>query len=363
MKIGKQKWNIGWGTVSLCNMKCKFCYSRSKRDEKQDLIYDDWIKFIDENHDLINSINYGTGENSISNEWFMLIDYVRTNYSTIRQAVTTNGYISKAMKDNPWKMEVVNRAIDEFDISLDYANLEKHSEFRGQRDAGVWAIDTLDYCQKQNKEATIVCLGSKCNMFMENVEGIFDIAAQYKTKVRINIYRPTEGVNEFSKQFIWEPKELVDILYRISEKYSVLAISDALFSNILTNKSEEDPSGIDSIRILPDGSITPSTYLISENFVIGNIRKKNVLSNLAESKVLAETVQEVIPEECKNCMYKGKCKGGVLDRRYLWYGNLYNKDPYCIFDVESMKKIHVSNEHFVSVHYGYLPTMFFSPNK
>ena len=361
MKNKVKKWNVGWGTVSLCNMNCKFCYSRAKRNENQDLSYADWIKFVDENHEYINSINYGTGENSLSNEWFMLIDYVRTHYHTIRQAVTTNGYISKAMTDTQWKKKIVSRAIDEFDISLDYSDLEKHSEFRGQKNAGKWAIDTLKYCQEHNKEATIVCLGSKKNMYMENLDGIFNIASQYGAKIRINIYRPTDGVNEFSKQFIWEPHELVDILYRISEKYKVLAISDALFSNILTDKCEEDHSGIDSIRILPDGSITPSTYLISESYIIGNIKEPNVLDNLSGREILLDTIQEVIPEECETCVYKSKCKGGVIDRRYLWHGSLERKDPYCVFDVTKMKKICLSDEKFESVHYGYLPTMFFMP--
>lgn len=361
MKKNTRMWNVGWGTVSLCNMHCKFCYSQSRRDENQDLSYKDWIRFVDENHESINSINYGTGENSLSNDWFMLVDYIRTHYRTIRQAVTTNGYISKAMKDEQWKKEIIDRSIDEFDISLDYADLDKHSEFRGQKNAGKWAIDTLKYCQKNNKEATIVCLGSKQTMYMENIDGIFNIASQYGAKIRINIYRPTDGINQFSEQFIWEPEKLVDILYRISKKYKILAISDALFSNILTDRSETDPSGIDSIRILPDGSITPSTYLISENYIIGNIKETNILEKLSERETLLDTIQEVIPEECDTCGYKDKCKGGVIDRRYLWNGSLERKDPYCVFDVNKMKKIHISDEHFESVHYGYLPTMFFAP--
>lgn len=361
MESKRKKWNVGWGTVSLCNMNCKFCYSRVKRDENRDLSYDDWIKFIDENHESISTINYGTGENSLSNEWYMLVDYIRARYCTIRQAVTTNGYISKVMEDDQRKMEIINGAIDEFDISLDYSDLTKHSEFRGQRNAGRWAIDTLKYCQEHNKKATIVCLGSKKNMYIENIDGIFDIASQYGAKIRINIYRPTDGVNEFAKQFIWEPRELIDILYQISERHKILAISDALLSNILTDRCEEDHSGIDSIRILPDGSITPSTYLISENYIIGNIREPNVLDNLSKRERLLDTIQEVIPKECETCVYKSNCKGGVIDRRYLWYGSLEKKDPYCVFDVMNLKKICLSDEKFESVHYGYLPTMFFEP--
>lgn len=357
------KWNIGWGTVSLCNMNCEFCYSKSKRKREKDLGFTEWKKFIDENHELINSINYGTGENSLSEEWFILVDYIRKNYPSITQAVTTNGYISEVISKDNIKREIINRAIDEFDISLDYARLDIHNKFRGQKNAGKWAINTLEYCYRNNKEATIVCLGSKKNMYKENVDGLFKIAERFNAKVRINMYRPTDGVNEFSKQFIWEPGELIDMLKYINGKYKILAISDSLISNIMTDKSEEDPSGIDSIRILPDGSITPSTYLIKDDYVIGSILNDYALKDLEHNEVLRKTVKEIIPEECKDCKYCNKCKGGVIDRRYLWHGTLERKDPYCVFNIESMEKIHIAEEKFKSVHYGYLPTMFFLPNE
>lgn len=356
------KWNIGWGVVSLCNMNCQFCYSRMKRKDEKDLLYKDWIRFVDENHNKINSINYGTGENSLSDDWFKLIEYIRKNYSHIRQAVTTNGYIGKAMKESPEKYRIVSDAIDEFDISLDYSDMEKHNIFRGQRNAGEWVLDTLKYCKESKKEGTIVCLASKPNMYMDNVDGLFEIAAKYDTKIRMNIYRPTEGINDFTKQFILEAENLVDILYKIDEKYKVLAISDALFSNLLTDKNEEDHSGIDSIRILPDGNITPSTYLIDNQYIVGNIKEKNILEKLDNSKLLQRTIHKVIPKECENCVYKNKCKGGVVDRRYLWYGSLEHKDPYCVFNQKELRKISISERKFQSVHYGYLPTMFFSYN-
>ena len=65
------KWSVGWGTIKDCNMKCKFCYSKEVRTEQIDALgLDIWIRFIDNNHKYIEAINYGTGENSISDDWF-----------------------------------------------------------------------------------------------------------------------------------------------------------------------------------------------------------------------------------------------------------------------------------------------------
>lgn len=83
------KWSIGWGTISQCNMNCGFCYSKRVRETSEDLKYNDWVKFIDENHQHIDSINYGTGENTLSLDWFKLVDYINVKYN-IKQALTTN---------------------------------------------------------------------------------------------------------------------------------------------------------------------------------------------------------------------------------------------------------------------------------
>lgn len=43
--------DVGWGIASACNMKCKFCYSATVREDlkKNDVGLKDWINFIDRN--------------------------------------------------------------------------------------------------------------------------------------------------------------------------------------------------------------------------------------------------------------------------------------------------------------------------
>ena len=157
-----RKWNIGWGTVSHCNMNCQFCYSKYRRKDSHDLGYSEWARFIDENHEKINSINYGTGENTLDESWFDLVAYIRKNYPDIRQALTTNGHLSEAVKKEKCMQAFVD-GIDEVDVSLDYCDSDKHAVFRGQPKAYGWAIDTLALCKEYKKKTTIVFLGSEKN--------------------------------------------------------------------------------------------------------------------------------------------------------------------------------------------------------
>lgn len=356
-----KKWNIGWGPISSCNMNCKFCYSKQKRHFSEDLSYAAWIRFIDENHRQINTINYGTGENTLNQNWFRLVKYIRNNYPDIRQALTTNGYLSKAVED-PFCLQAFVDAIDEVDVSLDFCEKEQHNAFRGQPQAYDWAVSALEFCQTYKKPTTIVFLGSKMNTSKHNIDGLFSIGKRYNALLRMNLYRPTEGLDERSKAFIIEYDQVVQLLEYISGKYRILALNDTLFSTIMTNATIQDPSGNRSIRILSDGSITPSTYLINNDYIVANITEHNVLKKLENEKLFLSIISDHIPEECHGCVYENKCRGGVYDRRYLWYGSLSMKDPYCPgrFVERRTSSVVVKNNGFVSVHDGYLPTMFFT---
>ena len=355
-----KRFNVGWGITNSCNMNCKFCYSKDTRHSTKDTTLEDWIKFIDENYKYIDSINYGTGENAISDDFFRFILYVRDNYPNITQSLTSNGFLYERVSKNPMLYDIYKKCIDEVDVSLDFAIKEKHNFFRGQPKAYDWAINTLKMLQKDKKTSTIVFVGFEETMTQENIDGLFEIAKKYDALVRLNIYRPVSEKEEINKKFILSYKTLMNALEYINKNYKIVTLSDVLLGNIYTrNQDIKENTGIDSIRILPDGSICPSTYLITENYRNKyNIKQNNILSKIK----FEEFVSAPIPKKCNNCIIKDKCRGGVYDRRMLWYKTLDERDPYCPFDNND----NLEKEQFktlkrkrVSVHDGYLPTMFF----
>ncbi len=355
-----KKYNVGWGITNACNMNCKFCYSKDTRHSTSDTTLKDWIKFVDENHEYIDSINYGTGENAISNDFFKFISYVRENYPSITQSLTSNGYIYERVSKDPELYDIYKKSIDEVDVSLDFAIPEKHNFFRGQPKAYDWAINTLKMLQKDKKTATIVFVGFEETMTPENIDGLFEIAKKYDALIRLNIYRPVSDNKEINEKFILSYKTLMSTLEYINEKYKIVTLSDVLLGNIYTREKDiKENTGIYSIRILPDGSICPSTYLITKDFRNKyNIKQENVLSKVK----FEDFIEAPIPEKCKDCEIRNKCKGGVYDRRMLWNKTLNERDPYCPFENDddiNKKQFKTLKKKRVSVHDGYLPTMFF----
>ena len=351
------KYNIGWGLTNICNMNCKFCYSKDTRKAINEIGINDWKRFVDENYEHIKSINYGTGENTIINDFFDFIEYVRDKYPFIPQSITTNGYLYERVCNNKRLYKKKKKCIDEVDVSLDFAQPNKHNQFRGQPKAYEWALKTLKMLKKDEKKSTIVFVGFNETMTKYNIDGLFKIAKENDSIIRLNIYRPV-GENN-NNNFILDYSKLVEIIEYIGNNYEIISINDVLFGNIYGTDFVKENTGIDSIRILPNGDICPSTYLISKEFREKyNIKDKEVLEKIS----FMDFQKAPIPKECNKCIIREKCRGGVYDRRVLWNKTLNSRDPYCPLlnnDNINKNKYKMSKKGRISVHDGYLPTMFF----
>lgn len=358
-KTMKKKFNIGWGLTNKCNMSCLFCYSENARKNQKECGIEDWKKFVDRNHQYIEAINYGTGENSIIDEFFFFVEYVREKYPAISQALTTNGYVSERVFEDSYFFEVFKNCIDDVDISIDFNDSEKHGDFRGQATAYKWAKQALQLSKNLKKITTIVFVGCKDTVNKENLDGLFRLCKKYDAFLRMNIYRPVNSSSEINDKFILSYDSLIAGLQYINDNYEIVSLSDALLGNVFTTQeSIKDLTGISSIRILPDGSIYPSTYLITAEY-------RNMYSiREADLSVLKfEDFENVeIPKECGGCVFLDCCSGGVYDRRILWYGTLAERDPYCPTRHGSKFpkiSLNASKHSRISIHDGYLPTLFF----
>lgn len=355
----KKRFSIGWGLTKKCNMHCQFCYSESARNEVKECGIEDWINFVDKNHQYIDAINFGTGENTILDNFFYFADYLRKNYPKIGQALTTNGYISERIRENPRFMKIFSNCIDEVDVSIDFNNKAKHGNLRRQPNAYEWAVQTLELSKKMKKISTIVFVGYDETMSKENLDGLFELAKKHDAFLRMNIYRPVNNDEEINKKFTLSYECLRDGLQYIYDKYEIVSLSDALLGNVFASQGVvKDYTGVNSIRILPDGSICPSTYLISSEYrSSANIHTAD-LGSLRFDQF--ESVEK--PKECYGCNYEESCRGGVYDRRILWYNTLAERDPYCPTrhnDRFPKESYCITKHSRVSIHDGYLPTLFF----
>lgn len=358
-----RKWNIGWGFTKYCNMGCGFCYSQKTRDSCEDISEDiaDHVEFVKKNHKVIKSINWGTSENSLTNNWYLLVDTIGEIDRNIKQGVTSNGYIGHKCGKNIYCYDKIVKWINEIDVSLDYHSPEKHNSFRGNNDAYSWVIETLEFCRAENIVSTVVFVGTEDTLSIENIAGLFDLAYKYGAYVRLNILRPTAKSTLTPPSYSTVKKAIQFII----DNYQTVSLADPLFSSIYGMKSV-DPSGVSSLRILPDGSVTPCTYLTDSVWIAGNILRRDLdIESFGETAQFAEISSNVRPEICGECKVVSLCGGGAKDRRILWYGSLRKPDPYCPFyngdNGWANKKLKSTKNNYNFIHADYLPTLIFYP--
>jgi len=320
-------------------------------------------RFVDRNHQYIDSINYGTGENTLAESWFHLIQYVRQVYVDIRQGVTTNGYLAPSLKNRSDKQSVLD-SLDEVDVSLDFCEPKRHAAFRAHPHAYDWALDTIELCRGAGLTTTIVIMGTDETLQIDNVSRLFQLAKEYGCYVRINIYR-ING-NRALKPLSYEI--LRKTLLYIIESHVTVSLCDPLVSAVVLRTAVSDPSGTTSLRILPDGSITPSTYLVDPKYKRSHIQMASLQTASFRAALSRDIRSDRYPEECRGCGLKTLCKGGAIDRRIIWYGTIGERDPYCPFrhgsspaDWDIRGKIRRARG--PEIHDGYLPTLIFCPDR
>jgi radical SAM protein with 4Fe4S-binding SPASM domain len=357
-------WKIGWGFTAACNMACPFCYSRFARQQSSEVPLSIAEHFVEQNAVDIECINYGTGESTLSPAWFQLISFISEHFPHIRQALTTNGTLAGGKnlsgQDQNWA-----GSIDEIDVSIDFADAERHNQMRGHPQAFSWALRTLELCEENGITPTIVMVGFAETLTPQNLYALLNLANTHHAFLRLNILRPTRMVSMAAPSI-----ETVFLgITWLLQNAKVVSLSDPLFGALLDPAHQKpEATGISSLRILPDGSITPSTYLITEDWKGNTIYNPELrLSMLADSPTFNRIQQAGVPVECEKCAHAEVCRGGAVDRRILHFETLSRGDPYCPylqhFDILEKQPLqyYAGHQTAPTIHDGYLPTLIFAP--
>ncbi|MDR2408129.1 MAG: SPASM domain-containing protein, partial [Bacteroidales bacterium] len=248
------------------------------------------------------------------------------------------------------------------DISFDIAEKEKFNNLRGSANAYDWVMQTIKICAENNIKTTLVTILVDKTVQVDNLSKILELSRSHGCFLRLNIFRPNAGQEMSPVRYSVVKSTLLWII----DYASVVSLCDPLFSAILTDKRSTDNSGTSSLRILPDGSITPSTYLVTDQWIYGNI-KEGVSLKQNPFNIIMEDIDlnNNIPKDCSKCRVVDKCMGGAMDRRIIWHNTLSKRDPYCPFEnkdnLDSWGNKKIEYKDGPCIHDGYLPTLIFKP--
>lgn len=370
--MSDKKWTIGWGVTSRCDLSCQFCYSQKNRSTsiRADIDLEIASAFLINNSRYITSINFGTGESFLFPSFPQLLEKCNKYLDNCLIAVTTNGAIIDFVSNKELLM-VFSKTIDELDVSLDFANPQKHDLYRGKKGAWNRALSALELGRKLGMTLSIVMVATPKTIFSSNLIQMLSIAEHYEASLRINIYMPTTGDFSFSVTYA----QILEMLYILQQYSTMIQTSDPLFSAIIYNcNASKIHREYNSFRLLPNSKISPSTYLIESPWAQIVDLKDLQLDQIDTLDNIKKWKNPILPSECIACELCKLCKGGSRERRILWFGTLEERDPYCpLRHNETISRVCSSlsrpndSSHLEwggpTVHLDYLPTIVSQPKK
>ncbi len=334
--------NIGWG-FGVCNMKCKTCYSAACKRARE-YSYEELQFVADKLCPQIHSINYGTGEFIFNPHVTNLAEYITDTYPQVEQAVTSNG--TTIMLLGPDKLRQIFHDID---ISIDFANPEKHNEMRRHPKAWQWSMQSLQICKEAGIETSIVtCITSKTKD--EDILDFLELASKYGTSWRCSWFREKgrgKADLRITTQRFWQ------IIKLLSKNVIFEDLSEPVLEGMFGEKSEHPGCncGRASCRIQSNGQISPCTFLGGADWSAGSLQEQSLVE-IYNSEPFQRLRARDVPF-CHDCHYFANCRGGCASRAVLHSGGLNLPDDFCPFynkvdievDASDIEVVHTNKVH------------------
>ena len=337
---------IQWHITDRCNLRCPHCY-QEVYNSKSELSLSDLRKIADQITNALKKwkkkgrIALTGGEPFLKSEIFPLMEYLEQDESVWRIGVLTNGIL---IND-----DIVNR-LKEFtklyyiQISLDGTTQETNDFIRG-KGSFKKAINSFRLLHDNEINTRLMYTVHKKNF--HDVTSLIDLAISENIKtLTIERFVP-EGKGAEFKDWFLSKDEIHKLFQEISQrseleyqkgtplqiiKYRTLwAMIDPDRTKIPDVPLEIDLGGmcsigIDSLTILPDGTVLPCRRL---PIPIGNLTNDSIFKIWYTSDLLWEIRNKNnLKGKCNKCELIPRCSG-CRAIAYAMTGDYLSEDPQC----------------------------------
>ena len=276
------------------------------------------------------AITLSGGEPLLYPHIWELLSFVKDN-TRLKVALNTNGMLL-----NQQHIEMLKeRNVTDIQISLD-GEEETHEKIRGQKTyqrtiAGIKRC--IDNGIRVRVGYTINAVNSR------------DIASAVSHSVQLGAasiafyrYVPT-SIRDINRELDLVPRQLMEISSQLvnlnkeysSDEFSIYFEPLSFFSFLIEEKLFDHTkclAGAGQLNISPLGDVVLcSHYRVNS----GNIYSDTIENIWKHQNNIGSQYRDVIPDECADCRYSSRCKGGCKGIALAHYGNADRKDPGCFY--------------------------------
>lgn len=300
-----------------CNLKCKGCYSEDERCNKKELSFNELTKVVSNLKPLnLENIIISGGEPMIRKDLDKILELIKTELKPDNLIVITNGTVH-----NFDMLENIAPYVDVLSVSLDTYSSDCKAFLREDK-----IFDRIMEFIDRAKELDIN-LSILPTINHKNVDYINEytkLSKKLGTNISFSLF--TVKPDAENREFILTTddfKKIVDY-YRVNE----IEVEDVPLKDCLEGKCNCG-TGEQLISVGTDGSLYPCHMLMEDEFKMGNLLEKDVMSLLVHNAKRKYGVEVDDMDGCKECEFKYLCGGGCRARAYLYTDKIASKDPFC----------------------------------
>ena len=322
--------------TSKCNLRCKHCYMEGGLARPNELRLSQMLTLIEEFAELGGAFfTLSGGEPLLYPNWPALAKHAAKK--GLRLALMTNGtYLDQK------SLDLIKALGITVGLGLDGIRAETHDANRGK---GSFA-ETMQALQRLADNhylynTTICFTPMRFNIY--DLPGVVEMMRQrglprlyvslLEARGRAEYFMERLQLTEAQRQW------LIGYLYQASlDLLGTMAIEVThhveIFQRLIFNYDDgNDDAAKLTIRITSDGEVYLSAYMGAPEHQVGQVGKaslKAMLNSPKAGKILGaiERRVETIPK-CRNCVYKGICRGGSAVLAHSKFGTFNEPDEFC----------------------------------
>ena len=299
-----------------CNNSCAFCYNTfSNLDKREPLPLD---RFRGIFHDLseigVFTINFNGGEPLCRQDFFPIVDEAKSFGFDIH--LNTNGtLITKDIAPE------IARRFSAICTSIHGSNSQEHDSIVGRRGAFCETVNAIRLLQGHGVYVTVNVVLSQRNK--NHLLGILDLLRRENIQT-VLLTRILTADNSLSigdtelmvcirqlKTFTEEVYEFARIAF--PQPFRICEIADEQLVSFVSNHNISCAAGRITVRITPDGLVTPCPLLLSP--IIGDLQREDFLSIWNRWELLNWFKPMPYGCKCHHCSQLARCGGGCIAQK------------------------------------------------
>ncbi|MCD6466856.1 MAG: radical SAM protein [Methanomicrobia archaeon] len=353
---------VVWDFTSMCNLRCKHCYSSAGKLAPDELSKEERYNVIDQLSDAgVVAVAFSGGEPLISKDFFDIAKYAHEKEMYV--SVASNGTL--ITKEVAKKLREIG--VGYIEISLDSTDFKIHDQFRGVKGAWEKTVQGIKNCVEVGITTCIATTTTRYNY--EDIPNMIDLAIKLKVDrfIHFNFIPTGTGKEIIDQDILPEQREkLLNYLYdKLEEDNGLQVFSTApQFARVSLERVESGkgkdvtPTHFAGVSLkgkaiaLADfiggcgagriycsieynGDIQPCVFMPIK---VGNIRE-GFLNLWQNSEILNKLRnREDLKGECHDCPYRYVC-GGCRARAYAYFNDIKAPDPGCIKNIDYWDEI------------------------